>query len=86
MDVEIKMEAEKKPHWIRSAFSESDGTGSASRLIMLFHSIAVLVWISHGIWHGQPFPDAATLGGASAFIVSPYASNKIPTMFGGKEQ
>ncbi|MCU1301730.1 MAG: hypothetical protein JWQ87_2014 [Candidatus Sulfotelmatobacter sp.] len=85
MDVEIAMETEKKPRWLRSAFSEADGAGSASRLIMLFHSLAVIGWITHGIWRGAAFPDATTLGGAAAFIVSPYASNKFPTMF-GKDQ
>lgn len=57
-----------------------------ARLIMFMHSVAVLAWVSHGIWHGSPFPDMATLSGAATFVVTPYAANKVPTMFGGKEQ
>lgn len=72
--------------FIRSMFSESDGSISEARVQSMLHCIAGISWISMFMVHNQfHLPDIATLGGISTFIVGPYAVNKVSTMF-GKDQ
>jgi hypothetical protein len=75
----------KKVSALRSAFSEADGTVSFARLQTFIHCCVSSILLIHSHWHGGTFPDPATLTAISAFNIAPYASNKIPTMF-GKDQ
>jgi hypothetical protein len=63
--------------FIRQIFSEDDGTGSASRVLMVLHSIAAIAWGSHVVYHTHALPDAASLSGVTAFLTAPYAVNKM---------
>jgi hypothetical protein len=69
----------KKISFLRSTFSEADGTGSASRIMMLLHFFAGASWVSFHLWKGDgaghhPIPD---LTGVTTFVCAPYGVNKI---------
>ena len=77
--------SEKRVSWLRSAFSESDGTMSFARLQTFCHLVVSSLLVIHGSWGTYKVPDATTFAALSAFNIAPYAANKIPTMF-GKDQ
>lgn len=64
--------------FLRSVFSESDGTGSWSRCGSLMIVLATLGWITHVVWRTHVIPD---LGGATAFMTTGagtlYGTNKL---------
>ena len=62
--------------FLREVFSESK-EGSASRVMMLIHGLAGIVWVTHVVIHEHKIPDAATLSGVTAFAAAPYAINKF---------
>jgi hypothetical protein len=62
--------------FLREVFSE-DGQGSASRVLMVLHAVAAVVWGSHVVYHTHALPDAVSLAGVTAFTVAPYAVNKM---------
>jgi hypothetical protein len=64
-------------NFIKSIFSEDDGSGSASRVLMVVHAIAGIFWGTHVVWHTHALPDAVSLSGVTAFISAPYAINKM---------
>lgn len=61
----------------RSVFSESDGSGSFSRIASGLHSVAGLGWITHVVAHTHAIPDPTVLVGVAAFVTAPYAANKV---------
>ena len=68
--------------FFREVFSEDDGQGSASRIIMLVHALAGIGWVSFFVWKGDGhgahnLPDAVTFSGVTAFVTAPYAINKL---------
>lgn len=63
--------------FLREAFSEDDGRGSASRLMMAVHAIFVGVWGTVFVHHTHTIPDAVTMAGLTSFVTAPYAMNKI---------
>lgn len=67
--------AVKTSFW-RSVFSESDGSGSSSRVIGAFLAVMSAAWISYHLWTTHLLPDAATAGGLAVFSTSHYLANK----------
>lgn len=67
-------------NFLRSAFSESDGTGSSSRLLSAIIIVASLSWITIVVVHTKALPDLASI---SVFVSSTvgvlYGINKIST-------
>lgn len=78
-------QAPPKPSFWRSVFSESDGTGSSSRVISAFLAVMTAVWISYVVFHEHHLPDAVTAGGLAALSTSHYVANKFAGAF-GKQQ
>jgi hypothetical protein len=63
--------------YLKSTFSEADGTGSASRLLAGATVGMSLVWISYIVFTQHHLPD---LGGASLFVTSGfsgYGANQV---------
>lgn len=60
----------------REVFSEG-GQGSFSRVASGFHTAGALAWISHFVMHTHSLPDATTLTGLAAFVISPYGASKV---------
>jgi hypothetical protein len=64
--------------FLRSVFSEADGTGSWSRIGSLLIVLATLGWVTHVVWRTHSIPD---LGGATAFLTAGagtmYGTNKL---------
>lgn len=72
--------------FLRSTFSEPDGTGSASRVLAGSCVGSSLVWISYIVFSQHRLPD---LSGAALFVsagFSGYGVNKISTMIKNKDQ
>ena len=68
---------EKMFAFLKSTFSEPDGTGSASRVLAGSTVASCLVWISYIVIRTHTIPD---LGGASLFVTSGfsgYGVNKL---------
>lgn len=71
---------EKLFGYLRSTFSEADGTGSATRLLAGGGVLSTIVWVSYLVFTQHHLPD---LGGASMFVsasFSGYAINKVAGM------
>lgn len=62
--------------FLRSVFSESDGTGSASRILMAFHAIAGAAFIGHHLYHGHPLGEVPW-SGITTFVATPYGLNQV---------
>ena len=58
--------------FLRSVFSESDGTGSWSRIASCVALIAVVGWVTYIIVSTKAIPS---LDGPISFIAAPYAIN-----------
>lgn len=68
--------------FLRSTFSEANGTASATRVLAGSTVFMTLVWISYIVFTQHHLPD---LGGASMFVTSGfsgYGANKLSGMFG----
>lgn len=67
--------------FLRSVFSESDGTGSWSRIGSLLIVLSTLAWVTHVVWKTHAIPD---LGGATGFMTTGagtlYATNKASSI------
>jgi hypothetical protein len=66
--------------FLRSTFSEPDGTGSASRVLAGATVASCLVWVSFIVFTKHIIPD---LGGASLFVTSGfsgYGVNRLSRM------
>ncbi len=71
---------EKILAYLRSAFSEADGTGSATRLLAGGGVLSTIIWVSFITFTQRHLPD---LGGAAMFVsasFSGYGINKITGM------
>jgi hypothetical protein len=76
--------------FLKSVLSESDGTGSWSRVGSLLIVLSTLIWITHVVWKTHAIPD---LGGATAFMTAGsgtmYGTNKlraaVSDVFGKKD-
>jgi hypothetical protein len=69
--------------FLRSTFSEPDGTGSASRVLAGSTVASCLVWVSYIVFTQHHLPD---LGGASLFVTaggSLYGVNKLSVAIKG---
>jgi len=68
-----------RPFW-KGAFSESDGTGSTSRILSTIIVVAALTWVTIVVLHTKAIPE---LGSVAAFVSSAvgvlYGVNKIST-------
>ncbi len=62
--------------FIKSVFSEPDGTGSTARVLSGVLAVASICWISHIVLKTHALPDMA---GVAALITAPYGANKIIT-------
>jgi hypothetical protein len=74
---------EKILAFLKSTFSESDGSASASRVLAGSTVASCLVWISYIVIRTHSLPD---LGGASLFVTSGfsgYGVNKISVAMRG---
>lgn len=72
---------EKLITFLKSTFSEPDGTGSASRVLALVAILSNIVWVSFVVIKTHAMPD---LSGSAMYIgasFSGYAANKISTVF-----
>ena len=66
-----------KSFW-RSAFSEDNGTGSASRILSAATVVCSLVWISLVVWHTKSIPELGSVSAFDAAVVSVlYGINKV---------
>jgi hypothetical protein len=66
--------------FIKSAFSDPDGSGSSSRILAGVCVLALVVWISYLVFKNHMMPD---LGGAALFLTasfSGYAVNQLSRM------
>jgi hypothetical protein len=67
--------------FLRSVFSESDGTGSWSRLGSLFLTVAIIGWVTHVVLKTHAIPD---LGGPAGFLAagngSLYGTNQLKSI------
>jgi len=66
--------------YLKSTFSEADGTGSSTRLLAGGGVLATIVWVSFIVFSQKHLPD---LGGAAMFVsasFSGYGINKIAGM------
>jgi len=71
---------EKLFAYLRSTFSEADGTGSATRLLAGGGVLSTIIWVSYIVFTQKHLPD---LGGASMFVsasFSGYGINKLTGM------
>jgi hypothetical protein len=71
---------EKLFAYLRSSFSEADGTGSATRLLAGGGVLSTIIWVSYIVILTGHLPD---LGGAAMFVsasFSGYGINKIAGM------
>lgn len=66
-----------KMTFLREIFSEDDGQGSCSRVMMFLHAIAAIGWGTHYVVHTHTIPDPTTMAGLTGFITAPYAVNKM---------
>lgn len=64
-------------HFIKSVLSESDGTGSWSRVSCAIQLVAVIVWVSYLVVKTHVLPD---LGSATIFCTAAYLGNKASGM------
>jgi hypothetical protein len=62
--------------FFRECLSEDDNRGSASRLMMLLHSLAGICWGTHVVIHTHDLPDPMKLAAVMTFVTAPYAVNK----------
>jgi len=63
--------------YLKSTFSESDGTGSASRLLAGGGVLSAIVWVSYVVFRTKALPD---LSGVSLWLgtsFSGYGMNKL---------
>lgn len=70
-------------HFLKTAISEQDGLGSASRITALLTTIAVIGWITYVVIHTGLLPD---LTSASYFLAAGhggYAANKVSSLLKG---
>jgi hypothetical protein len=66
--------------YLKSTFSEADGTGSATRFLAGGGVLATIIWVSFIVFTQRHLPD---LSGASLFVsasFSGYGVNKIAGM------
>lgn len=71
--------------FIKSAFSESDGSVSASRILAGSTVLSTLVWVSYLVFTLHALPD---LSGASLFVTSGfsgYGVNKLSSVLKNKD-
>ncbi len=71
---------EKLFAYLRSTFSEADGTGSTTRVLAGTGVLSTIIWISFIVFTQKHLPD---LGGAAMFVsasFSGYAVNKVTGM------
>lgn len=72
--------------FLKSTFSEADGTGSSSRVLGGVVIFATLSWITYLVLKNNALPD---LSGASIFVgsgFSGYGINKLSEVFKKKEE
>ena len=72
--------------YLKSAFSEVDGSGSATRVLAGATVLTTLIWVSYLVCRTHALPD---LGGASMFVsagFSGYAINKVAGVASGKDK
>lgn len=55
-------------NWLRSVFSERDGTGSSSRTLCGLIVVAAIAWVSVYVWVHKALPAPADLEGLGGFI------------------
>ena len=74
---------EKIAAYIKSTFSEADGTGSATRFLAGGGVLSTIVWVSYIVLRTHALPD---LSGAALFVsasFSGYGINKVCGMHRG---
>jgi hypothetical protein len=77
---------EKILSFLKSTFSEADGTGSATRVLAGGGVLSTIVWVSFIVFTQHHLPD---LGGAAMFVsasFSGYGINKVAGCFPGKDK
>jgi hypothetical protein len=62
--------------FLRSVFSEVDGTGSCSRILSAVFAVAVICWVTYIVCTVHSIPP---LGDAATLVACPYAINKLAT-------
>ena len=60
--------------YLRSTFSEADGTGSATRVLAGGGVLATIIWVSFLVFTQRHLPD---LSGAALFVSSSFAGYGI---------
>ena len=62
--------------FIKSVFSEADGTGSAARILSALFAISAVYWITHLVHVNHAVPPLSDI---TTLVAAPYAANKIST-------
>ena len=70
---------------ILTFLQESDGSYSWARIAACFTLLTSIWALTHVVLKTHALPDAVTLGGLSAFGITPYAANKGLTAFAKKD-
>ena len=69
--------------FLKSVFSESDGTGSFARILSAVLAVGSIIWITHIVLHTHVIPPLSDI---TLFIGAPYATNKIATKMSGHDE
>jgi hypothetical protein len=62
--------------FLKSVFSEPDGTGSASRILTFCNFAVAAFCLVYAVVHLRNLPEGNQLIGWGTFVTSPYAFNK----------
>lgn len=67
--------------FIKSVFSEPDGTGSFSRCATAVTIVCGVSILCYLIWRNGSLPDATVLAALGAWMVAPYTANSVRRCF-----
>jgi hypothetical protein len=62
--------------FLKSVFSEADGTGSCARILSAVFAVATILWVTYIVRTLHTIPP---LGDCTTLIACPYAINKVAT-------
>jgi hypothetical protein len=62
--------------FVKSIFSEADGTGSTARILSALFALSAVYWITHLVHVNHAVPPLSDI---TTLIAAPYGVNKIST-------
>lgn len=73
----------KPLHFLKTALSEQDGLGSASRITAFLTTVAVISWVTYVVIHTGTLPDLTSASYFLAAGAGGYAANKVSSIIKG---